>query len=736
MNRVLWTLLASLFLPAFILAQDERPPIPERDPIQITAERLEYHRDTDQFVAEGSVEVRQGSLRLTADHALLNQSSKFLKAKGRVRFFDGVSHLTADEIEYDFNSGQGVLINGTLSSEEGQLFLKARRLRRISRDRYELEESVLTTCRFDECKIPLWSLHARKARVRIGGYFTARDVLLKVKGIPVFYFPYLVLPAQTDRQTGFLIPRLGYGSHQGFKIKEDFFWAIAPNQDATFSLDYRSARGTGGGVEYRYIPSRLSEGTFRTSYFNDTDFHKKRIQTDWQHRHVLSRDLFFRLDLHLINDADQFRDLSQTTPDRVKNTLDSNFILYYRRDNHFLYLLSRMTRDLYPSMGVVSKRSAVQKIPEIGYSLQPYALGGLPLFFELDATGTYFWMREEEEGLDPGRVRAQRLDFFPNLLGKIRIGAWSIRPRFGWRETWYSRSVGENSPVRRSLPVADVQSDLLLWKSFEVSGQDGAGRLIHSIEPSVRYEYVPERRQGDLPKFDATDQINTKNMMTYSINTRLVTYFETEEPAGSHRREWLMMRLTQSYDLREKRKEEANGPIRPYSNLRSELTLRPLKTTDLEIDTFYDLYQNQLATFNVDLSSRANRYFGFSIGYRMTREGTLLPIGDALNPLSQSGDPFWYSVFNEFSPAIHFYTASLRMDVPIGLALVSNLYYDWEEGSFAEANYGVEYDGDCWAFGVTYIDLPDENEISFFITLKTAGLATLKSTQGIFKDLY
>lgn len=729
-NRVLWTLLALFFLPTFILAQDERPSISGKEPISITAEKLEYLKDQDQFVAEGSVEVEQGSLRLTADHALLNQSSKFLKAKGQVRFFDGFSHLTADEIEYDFNSDQGVLLNGTLSSVDGLLFLKARRLRRISRDRYEMEESTFTTCQSDECKIPLWSLRARKAQVRIGGTLTARDVFLELKGIPVFYFPYLVLPAITDRQTGFLIPRLGYGSHQGFKIKEDFYWAIAPNQDATFSLDYRSARGAGGGIEYRYIPSRLSEGTFRTSYFNNTDLRKKQIQTDWQHRHVLSRDLFVRLDLHLVNDADQFRDLSQTTSDRVKSTLDSNLILYYRRDNHFLYLLSQITQDLYPTVGVGPKKSAVQKIPEVGYSLQAYSLGGLPLFFEVDTTGTYFWMEDEEESFD--LVRAQRFDLFPRMIGKLGIGAWSIRQRVGWHETWYSRSVGENSPVRRTLPVADVRSDLLLWKSIEVSGQDGVGRLIHSIKPSVLYEYVPKRDQDDLPKFDARDQINAKNLITYSIHTRLISHFKLEESAIKQRRELLMLKFTQSYDLRERRREAPDNTVRPYSNLRSELTLRPFPDLRLEMDSFHNLYDRQIVMFNLDLKASISDILRLSLGRRLTREGVAFPIGDGLNPLSQSDEGFWYT---GSSPAIHFYTASIRMDVPIGLALVSNLYYDQEERSFAEANYGIEYDGDCWAFGLSYIDLPNENEVSFFITLKTAGLATLKSTQGIFGDL-
>ena len=69
------------------------------------------------------------------------------------------------------------------------------------------------------------------------------ECVFYIKGIPVLYSPYIVLPIKTKRQTGFLIPTVGYNTMDGFKIKEAFFWAIADNIDATIYADYRSEKG-------------------------------------------------------------------------------------------------------------------------------------------------------------------------------------------------------------------------------------------------------------------------------------------------------------------------------------------------------------------------------------------------------------------------------------------------------------------------------------------------------------
>ena len=93
------------------------------------------------------------------------------------------------------------------------------------------------------------------------------------------------------RRTGFLIPRLGYGSHDGFAIRQPFFWAISRSQDATLTPIYRTKRGFELDGEYRYVLDERSRGDFRGRYLHDlgpASAPPNRGEAHWVHDQVLS----------------------------------------------------------------------------------------------------------------------------------------------------------------------------------------------------------------------------------------------------------------------------------------------------------------------------------------------------------------------------------------------------------------------------------------------------------------
>ncbi len=702
------------------------------EPVEITAEKLEYFKDEDRFVAKGSVKIIRGNLRLTSDYAELDNKSRWLTAQGQVDLYDGESHLTGDWLKYNLDTDEGVFLQGTLFVEKEHFYLESEQIEKLSGDRYRFEAGSLTTCDFKEGQCPLWQIRARRSRMKLDGYLFARDVVFEIKGVPVFYLPYLIMPVKTTRQTGFLVPRVGYNTNEGLKINEDFFWAIASNQDATFSLDYRSGRGIGGGLEYRYLLDRESGGTITTRYFNDRIAERQRWEGSLQHRQVFSQDLQARLNVRLVNDVTQFRDLSEVTEERVKRSLDSSFILYHRWDEQYLYLLAFISRDLLPDSNVTLRRETVKRLPEIGYRIPGLSLGGLPIYFELEATATNFWVDEEQKDLE--LVRALRLDFFPRLTGRFHLTGLVVTPRVGFRETWYSRGLDldEDSPANRSVGVFDVGANTRFFKTLLDSPDRNLKRLVHYVEPAVKYEYVPRVDQEDLPKFDEVDQLPVKNLVTYSLTNRWVGHLRGSEKKETARREWVRVKITQSYDVREKRLGlgRSNGPARPFSNVRSEVIVRPHATMEVDLDSFYNLYEKQIVMINTDLKTRIIPYVLLSVGQRLTREGTALPIGDVLNPLSQSNETFWYTEVD--SPMIRFFTTNVRVDFPFGLSLANRIFYDADAKDFAEIDYGLQYDGQCWAASVSYIDLPEENQFSFMITLKTAGPTQSKNFMTFF----
>ncbi|MBI3610140.1 MAG: LPS-assembly protein LptD [Nitrospirae bacterium] len=685
-------------------------------PIEITAEQLQYLKDEDRYIADGSVSMIQGSVHLTADHVVLDHQTGLAEADGHAELRDADDTLSSDRLRFNLRTKDGTAAPGRLFVKKENYTLHAAQMDKSGEDHYELKTWSATSCDTAEGETPLWRFRGRTARADLGRYLTARDVVFYIKDIPVLYTPYFVLPMKTTRQSGFLVPQLGYNTADGLRVRQDFFWAIGPSEDATLSLDYRSIRGTGTGLEYRYKLSRESEGQLHYTFFDDHMTDSRRSETEFRHIQRFGPDVQARLNIHLVSDIHQFRDLSTATSDRVRQSLESTFVVFRRWDNQEITLLARMTRDL-----VTSSNTTLQQLPQLGYTLREYRLRDLPLYAGLDATAVNFWREKEDEAA--GLIRAQRLDAFPRVWTRLNLGGLVITPRAGYRETWYSRNLQSDSPTQRGVEVLDVGANMRLYRTFETSG---SGRAVHSLEPALIYEYVPLIDQTRLPHFDDVDQLPRKNGVTYSLTNRLA-WEDRADPEKPSVREWVFWKLTQSYDIHAKRLEDGPGPTRPFSNVRSELVLRPFSQTTADLDVFYNLYRNETVSFNTDLQTRPLPPWAVGVGQRYTREGAINPRGDIFDPLNPSDRTFWFS---EPSPLLRFLTGDTKIELPGKIILSARAYYDVKDRAFAEIDYGLKYIGQCLGVAVSYQQLPDRHQFGFMITLRPSELS--RATSFVF----
>ena len=99
-------------------------------------------------------------------------------------------------------------------------------------------------------------------------YAIARNMVLRVKGVPLIYLPVVYYPIQDDeRATGFLMPTYGASTLRGQSLSNAFFWAIGRSQDATLFHDWFTRTGQGMGSEYRYQSAASSYGNVRAYRF-------------------------------------------------------------------------------------------------------------------------------------------------------------------------------------------------------------------------------------------------------------------------------------------------------------------------------------------------------------------------------------------------------------------------------------------------------------------------------------
>ncbi len=111
---------------------------------------------------------------------------------------------------------------------------------------------------------PRWEVTSDSVVINLNDYAIARNMLLRVKGVPLMYLPIIYYPIKDeDRATGFLLPTYGSSTLRGQAISNAFFWAIGRSQDATFFHDWFTRTGQGAGAEYRYVSGQASSGNFR-----------------------------------------------------------------------------------------------------------------------------------------------------------------------------------------------------------------------------------------------------------------------------------------------------------------------------------------------------------------------------------------------------------------------------------------------------------------------------------------
>jgi LPS-assembly protein len=127
------------------------------------------------------------------------------------------------------------------------------------------ENGVYTACapcKDDPKKPPLWQVKgARIIHDQTDKMLYFENAQLEFFGVPMAYLPYFSTPDPTvKRKTGFLMPSFSTVTGYGVGIETPFYWAIAPDYDATFNPRITTRQGVLFQGEFR---QRLINGSYQ-----------------------------------------------------------------------------------------------------------------------------------------------------------------------------------------------------------------------------------------------------------------------------------------------------------------------------------------------------------------------------------------------------------------------------------------------------------------------------------------
>ncbi|KAA2316908.1 LPS-assembly protein LptD [Pseudooceanicola sediminis] len=213
----------------------------------------------ERIIAEGNVEVLQGTSRLRASRVVYDQDTDHLTLEGPITLTeesatpDGPVNtiVLADSGELDRDMRNG-LLNGARMMLDQQVQIAATQLSRVEGRYSQLYKTTVSSCHVcQDGKSPLWQIRASRVvhdTVERQLYFD--NAIIEVLGLPVFYLPHLRLPDPSQRRaTGFLLPSIKRNSLLETGLKLPYFISIDDQRDLTLTPYVSSKTKT---LEYRY----------------------------------------------------------------------------------------------------------------------------------------------------------------------------------------------------------------------------------------------------------------------------------------------------------------------------------------------------------------------------------------------------------------------------------------------------------------------------------------------------
>ncbi len=595
-------------------------------PVDIVASEIEYDRKNNYMKASGDVEITQGSRILKADHVRLNILTNDAEATGNVMLKDGEDVLYCDAFSLNFETQLGTVSDARLFIMENNFHINGEDVERTGLNQFRIRQGSLTTC--DDKINPPWRIDAENIKITINGYAKLSNSRFRVKGVPVLYVPYMILPVKTQRQSGLLIPEAGYSSSRGVKFNNSFFWAISDSQDATVWLDYYERKGFAEGLEYRYRRNEQSWGKFygyftkeRSRYFRHEyrdlrDRGQERGFLNFEGEEYFTDDFYIKAQGSYVTDREFYGDYSSQVR-RTRSQWKKTSIRSLEKDESNLFMNKNwdfynliFSANLYKNL-MHGAPDTVQELPRVLFSTTQRPFWRDTLFFQMDSSYDYFWRERGEKG--------HRVDFYPKISIPFNYNGWlKLSPEIGFKNTMYFGLSDHRGYDKTShLPTARVDFSTTFMRVYS-PGTSLIEKLKHTLEPGVVYEYIEDDNQKHLPSFDIQDDFFRRNSVSYYLKNRFTGLFK-QPTGGLEEYEIGYLMVGQTYNIKTpKRGLYLKGDERKnMSDIFAELRLGVLPSLYLKTKTYYSTHRNNLSYFNtlVNWSNYKGEYLQFEYIY-------------------------------------------------------------------------------------------------------------------------
>ncbi len=625
-------------------------------------------------VLTGNIDIKKNQLYVHADKARYDQQKDFLQVTGNVHIDTPSLSLDASKATFSLSNSanQGTFTHTKFilpaENKKRSISLKgtAGSITTGSNHISTLHNASITSCNLNS---PDWLISAKKITINHNKeYGSAHNVIMRFKGVPFLYTPYIQFPTSNKRRSGLLFPEFGTSSSRGLEFAQPWYWNIAPNMDATITPHFMAKRGIELGGEYRYL-TKSSHGSLHGAYLHrDRISQQKRYQVRYQQYSTIMPNLSMAIDLQDISDKDYFNDFSNNLNITSQTHLDRSARLNYDTQDWHMRTLVQKIKTIDTSSPLATRPYA--RLPQLTLNGET-AVGKHGIQFTLDSELVEF--RHEDNNKPTG----SRITLRPGFYWPLSGAAWFFDPAIKFSHTQYNVGPDNGSKQRiedRNLPVSSIDTGLF----FERTLSNG---LVQTLEPRLYYLKVPYKAQNNIPLFDTSipdfsiaqlfrdnrfiggDRIGDANQLTIALTSRLIN------PVNS--KQSMRASIGQILYFNDRRVSiDGTTDSRRQSDIIAELATQAGAWSG-NIDLQWDADANRFSKENYLLHYQTDNRHIFNFGYRKRLKNNTLDL--------QQTD------------------TSLVMPINARLSAYARWNYSLKDNKNINTITGLSYDNCCWS---------------------------------------
>lgn len=659
---------------------------PSRSPLRSWARESELRGNTT-AVFKGDVVIEEGFRRLSADEATYNRETEELELTGSLLLREPGMAIRADSAKLNADDGTGILAPADYVLHRQHVRGGADLIERKKNGSLELSRATYTRC---EPNNNAWLLKGSKITIdQESGTGTARNARLTVKGVPVFYSPWLQFPIDDRRKTGLLWPSYSNTSTGGIDIAIPYYINLAPNYDATITPRYISNRGLIAETEARWL-TKWGSWVASGSYLGDEEeTNRDRWLVGLNERGMIGSNIRTSIDFTRVSDDEFFNDLSTRGLEVKREThLDQVANIFYTNAG---WNVDAKLQQFQTIQSSISERDEPYKLlPQITASKRS---SGLPFQLQYDVRTQYSYFDHTV------RDRGHRLYAETGVSFPMEWLAGYIKPAIKLKHASYvldrvTEVEGQGDEEHYTVPVFKLDTGLF----FERDMSFNDSKYLQTLEPRMFYLNVPEQDQSDIPTFDTTaltfgysqlfredrftgrDRVGDANQLTLGLTTRFIDDEGAEKLSAS---------IGQIFYFQDRKVSAGSSPRAEDEDATSavagELEYRPTDHLRFTTSVLWETAEDKIDQGSLQLQYEPEEDILINFAYRYRRD----------NPLFREGNDIFGETIEQTDVSAVF---------PFGKHWRAYLrwQYDLAQESTIEDLVGLEYSDCCWDIRVVY----------------------------------